>query len=136
MSAEVQRLEEEYVMAAENEYVGRRDLIGEGERLQREGQLAKAVLSFEAAVRELRETLNETVNSSSAVSGDEDALRKELAHAWLLLGLAQAENEMEAEAIRALKQCITLEHDNLYVPQRHTQHTHTHTSQIHIHAYT
>ncbi|MCJ1474291.1 Peroxisomal membrane signal receptor PTS1 [Lambiella insularis] len=82
----------DYLFEDENIYRALGDPFGEGIKIMQEaGNLSLAALAFEAAVQ------------------------KEPSHieAWNMLGSAQAQNEKEAPAIRALEQALKLDPSNL-----------------------
>jgi peroxin-5 len=83
---------EQYIYETENVYEKHPNPFEEGMRIMREGgNLSLAALAFEAAVQ------------------------REPGHveAWVQLGSAQAQNEKETAAIRALKKAVSLEPKNL-----------------------
>ena len=81
-----------YMFEQENPFATTKDPFEEGNKIMREGgNLSLAALAFEAAVQ------------------------KDMQHvqAWVQLGSAQAQNEKETPAIRALEQAIKLDPTNL-----------------------
>lgn len=78
-------------MTEENPYANVDDPLSLGKRLLGEGELANAVLCFEAAVQR----------------------QPESSEAWLYLSRAQAENEQETRAIAAGNKCLELDAGNL-----------------------
>ncbi|KAL8650201.1 MAG: hypothetical protein Q9226_005242 [Calogaya cf. arnoldii] len=82
----------EYLFEESNVFSNAKDPYSEGARIMSEGgNLSLAALAFEAAVRKVPSHLD----------------------AWVALGQAQAQNEKETPAIRALEQALTLDPNNL-----------------------
>ncbi|KAL8885278.1 MAG: hypothetical protein Q9215_006852, partial [Flavoplaca cf. flavocitrina] len=82
----------EYLFEESNIYSNAKDPYSEGTRIMSEGgNLSLAALAFEAAVQKDPQHLD----------------------AWVALGQAQAQNEKETPAIRALEQALTLDPNNL-----------------------
>ncbi len=83
---------EEYLFEEDNLFKDQKDPFEEGRRIMDEGgNLSLAALAFEAACQR----------------------NPEHVEAWVLLASAQAQNEKEAAAIRALKHALQLDPDNL-----------------------
>lgn len=80
-----------YNFAEENPMADKVNALEEGKKRVHEGDLASAVLCFEAAVQQTPESIE----------------------GWLLLGRTQAENEQDEQAIAALKKCLKLDAENL-----------------------
>ena len=82
----------DYLFEEDNPFASVPDPFGEGVRIMEEGgNLSLAALAFEAAVQKDPEHVE----------------------AWTLLGNAQAQNEKESPAIRALEQAVKLDGSNL-----------------------
>ncbi|KAI9835802.1 MAG: Peroxisomal membrane signal receptor PTS1 [Thelocarpon superellum] len=82
----------EYMFEEENLFKDVKDPFGEGVRIMKEGgNLSLAALAFEAAVLKAPEHVE----------------------AWVMLGGAQAQNEKEAPAIRALERALALDPNSL-----------------------
>ena len=80
-----------YLFETDNPFSATKNPFDEGLKIMREGgNLSLAALAFEAAVQQ----------------------NPEHSQAWYQLGSAQAQNEKEAPAIRALEQCLKLDPDN------------------------
>lgn len=83
---------ENYLFEEENFFREEQNSFDEGVRIMKEGgNLSLAALAFEAAVQQ----------------------NKDHVEAWVYLGSAQAQNEKETAAIRALEQAIKLDPNNL-----------------------
>ena len=81
-----------YMFEEENLFKDVPNAFEEGQKIMREGgNLSLAALAFEAAVQK----------------------QPDFVEAWVALGQAQAQNEKEAPAIRALEQALKLDPDNL-----------------------
>ena len=81
-----------YMFEEENPFKEIPNAFEEGQKIMREGgSLSLAALAFEAAVQK----------------------QNEFVEAWVALGQAQAQNEKEAPAIRALEQALKLDPNNL-----------------------
>ncbi|CAD6232966.1 GSCOCG00007072001-RA-CDS [Cotesia congregata] len=79
-----------YKFNQENPMKNAPDALEQGKRRLEAGDLASAVLCFEAAVQQ----------------------HPENPEAWMLLGKTQTENEQDHQAIAALKKCLTLDTSN------------------------
>jgi tetratricopeptide (TPR) repeat protein len=66
--------------------------LAEGERLYAEGQLAEAIMAFEAAVK----------------------LDRELSRAWYFLGVSHAESDQDPQAIASLKRALECDRDDAH----------------------
>ncbi|KAG5926982.1 hypothetical protein E4U42_002760 [Claviceps africana] len=83
---------EKYLFEEENVFAKEKNAFEEGVRVMEEGgNLSLAALAFEAAVQQ----------------------RPEHVEAWVYLGKAQAQNEKETAAIRAMEQALKLDANNL-----------------------
>ncbi|KAL7944776.1 hypothetical protein V8C42DRAFT_325843 [Trichoderma barbatum] len=83
---------EKYMFEEENIFSEQKNAFAEGVRVMKEGgNLSLAALAFEAAVQQ----------------------NPEHVEAWVYLGSAQAQNEKETAAIRALEQALKLDPNNL-----------------------
>ncbi|PHH63796.1 hypothetical protein CDD81_5453 [Ophiocordyceps australis] len=83
---------ERYIFEEENIFAEEKNAFEEGVRVMREGgNLSLAALAFEAAVQQKPEHVD----------------------AWVYLGKAQAQNEKETAAIRAMQQALSLDPNNL-----------------------
>lgn len=97
-----------YRLSNQNPYMQHADPLAEGLRLLSEGgSLSDATMAFEAA----------TVKPQSGGTGGEanevDRERRARSEAWRRLGEAQAMNERETQAIRALEEAIRVDEGNL-----------------------
>ena len=82
----------DYIFEQENFFSEEKNAFDEGVRIMREGgNLSLAALAFEAAVQQQPDHLE----------------------AWVQLGAAQAQNEKEVAAVRALEQALKLDPNNL-----------------------
>lgn len=91
-SRELPRMPEEYLFEEENMFKESSNAFDMGIKIMKEGgNLSLAALAFEAAVQQNQEHVE----------------------AWVYLGLAQAQNEKETAAIRALEQAVRLDPNNL-----------------------
>lgn len=91
-SRELPRMPEEYLFEEENMFKEASNAFDIGVKIMKEGgNLSLAALAFEAAVQQNQEHVE----------------------AWVYLGLAQAQNEKETAAIRALEQAVRLDPNNL-----------------------
>lgn len=89
---ELPRMPEEYLFEQENLFKDAPNAFDIGVKIMKEGgNLSLAALAFEAAVQQNQEHVE----------------------AWVYLGLAQAQNEKETAAIRALEQAVRLDPNNL-----------------------
>ena len=82
---------QQYELQANNPYEGTTNALEEGRRLLAVGDLANAILHFEAAIK---------ADGNSAA-------------AWRMLGIAQSENEQELQAIAALRKAVELNPNDL-----------------------
>ncbi|KAG5937519.1 hypothetical protein E4U53_008181 [Claviceps sorghi] len=83
---------EKYLFEDENFFTNEKNAFEEGVRVMKEGgNLSLAALAFEAAVQQ----------------------KPEHVEAWVYLGKAQAQNEKETAAIRAMEQALKLDPNNL-----------------------
>ena len=99
----------EYRMAEANPFAQHANPLAEGLRLLSSGgSLADAALLFEAAA--LRENVP---GGSGGEQGEVDRSSRERSEAWRRLGEAQAMNEREVQAIRALEEAIKIDDNNL-----------------------
>lgn len=91
-----------------NPFVSHEDPLSEGLRLLSSGgSLADAALLFEVA------TQREVTGGTGGESNEVDAQLRHKSEAWRRLGEAQAMNERETQAIRALEEAIRLDEGNL-----------------------
>lgn len=91
-SRELPRMPEEYLFEQENLFKDASNAFDVGVKIMKEGgNLSLAALAFEAAAQQNQEHVE----------------------AWVYLGLAQAQNEKETAAIRALEQAVRLDPNNL-----------------------
>lgn len=91
-----------------NPFVSHEDPLSEGLRLLSSGgSLADAALLFEVA------TQRDVAGGTGGESNEVDAQMRHKSEAWRRLGEAQAMNERETQAIRALEEAIRLDEGNL-----------------------
>ncbi|KAL9940930.1 hypothetical protein V8E36_000418 [Tilletia maclaganii] len=97
-----------YRFTANNPYAYHQDPLAEGLRLLSSGgSIADAALLFEVA------TQREVQGGTGGEQGEVDRNRRERSEAWRRLGEAQAMNERETQAIRALEEAIKIDAGNL-----------------------
>ncbi|KAK0553196.1 Peroxisomal membrane signal receptor PTS1 [Tilletia horrida] len=97
-----------YRFTANNPYALHQDPLAEGLRLLSSGgSIADAALLFEVA------TQREVPGGTGGEQGEVDRNARERSEAWRRLGEAQAMNERETQAIRALEEAIKLDAGNL-----------------------
>ncbi|KAE8213044.1 hypothetical protein CF327_g3375 [Tilletia walkeri] len=97
-----------YRFTANNPYAYHSDPLAEGLRLLSSGgSIADAALLFEVA------TQREVQGGTGGEQGEVDRTRRERSEAWRRLGDAQAMNERETQAIRALEEAIKIDGGNL-----------------------
>lgn len=97
-----------YRFDARNRFTSHPDPLSEGLRLLGNGgSLADAALLFEAA------TQREPAMGTGGEENEVDAKRRFQSEAWRRLGEAQAMNERETQAIRALEEAIKIDEGNL-----------------------
>ncbi|KJE95604.1 peroxisomal biogenesis factor 5 [Capsaspora owczarzaki ATCC 30864] len=90
LASDATRSRTNYQFASDNPFVNLPNAMEEGRKLLANGDLAEAILAFEAAA--LRDPGS--------------------AEAWLLIGTSQAENEQDLAAIAALRKCTELDRTN------------------------
>lgn len=97
-----------YRAAQSNPYMQHADPLAEGLRLLSSGgSLTDATLAFEAA------TVNTQTGGSGGEADEVDRERRARSEAWRRLGEAQAMNERETQAIRALEMAVRVDEGNL-----------------------
>lgn len=97
-----------YRLASQNQYMDHADPLAEGLRLLSSGgSLTDAALAFEAA------TVKPQTGGSGGEQGEVDRERRARSEAWRRLGEAQAMNERETQAIRALEEAVRVDEGNL-----------------------
>lgn len=97
-----------YRIAQQNPYLEHVDPLAEGLRLLTEGgSLTDATLAFEAA------TAKPQTGGTGGEPGEVDRERRARSEAWRRLGEAQAMNERETQAIRALEEAVRVDEGNL-----------------------
>ncbi|KDN39933.1 TPR-like protein [Tilletiaria anomala UBC 951] len=98
----------EYRLQEQNPFADHANPLAEGLRLLSSGgSLADAALFFEAA------TQRDVQGGSGGEQGEVDRSRRERSEAWRRLGEAQAMNEREIPAIKALEEAIKIDENNL-----------------------
>jgi len=103
-----------YRFNEQNPFLNHPDPLAEGLRMlgSNGGSLADAAMLFEAATRT---ELNETSQRGMGTGGEQnevDRNRRERSEAWRRLGEAQAMNERETQAIRALEESVRVDEGN------------------------
>lgn len=103
-----------YRFNEQNPFLQHRDPLGEGLRMlsSNGGSLADAALLFEAATRS---EVNDLTRGPVGTGGEQDEVdrnRRERSEAWRRLGEAQAMNERETQAIRALEESVRVDEGN------------------------
>lgn len=97
-----------YRRSTQNPYKDYADPLAEGLRLLSSGgSLADAALAFEAA------TVKSQTGGTGGEAGEVDRERRARSEAWRRLGEAQAMNEHEPQAIRALEEAVRVDEGNL-----------------------
>lgn len=97
-----------YNRSAQNPYMTHADPLAEGLRLLSSGgSLTDATMAFEAA------TVKPQTGGTGGEAGEVDRERRARSEAWRRLGEAQAMNERENQAIRALEEAIRVDEGNL-----------------------
>lgn len=97
-----------YRLASQNRYMEHLDPLAEGLRLLSSGgSLTDATLAFEAA------TVKPQTGGSGGEQDEVDRERRARSEAWRRLGEAQAMNERETQAIRALEEAVRVDEGNL-----------------------
>lgn len=97
-----------YRTSQQNPYMEHADPLAEGLRLLTEGgSLTDATLAFEAA------TSKPQTGGTGGEVGEVDRERRARSEAWRRLGEAQAMNEHETQAIRALEEAVRVDEGNL-----------------------
>jgi peroxin-5 len=97
-----------YRRSTQNPFMQHQDPLSEGLRLLSSGgSLTDATLAFEAA------TIKPQTGGTGGEAGEVDRERRSRSEAWRKLGEAQAMNERESQAIRALEEAIRVDEGNL-----------------------
>lgn len=97
-----------YRRSEQNPYMEHADPLAEGLRLLSSGgSISDATLAFEAA------TIKPQTGGSGGEAGEVDRERRARSEAWRRLGEAQAMNERETQAIRALEEAVRVDEGNL-----------------------
>ncbi len=98
----------DYRLQETNPFAQHANPLAEGLRLlSNGGSIADAALLFEAA------TQREVTGGTGGEQDEVDRARRERSEAWRRLGEAQAMNEREVQAIRALEEAIKIDENNL-----------------------
>jgi peroxin-5 len=98
----------DYKLQQSNPFASHPNPLAEGLRLLSSGgSIADAALLFEAA------TQREAAGGTGGEQNEVDRSRRERSEAWRRLGEAQAMNERDVQAIRALEEAINIDENNL-----------------------
>ncbi|CAO1630657.1 unnamed protein product [Jaminaea pallidilutea] len=97
-----------YRRSAQNPFLQHADPLSEGlNLLSSGGSITDATLAFEAA------TIKPQSGGTGGEAGEVDRERRARSEAWRRLGEAQAMNERETQAIRALEEAVRIDEGNL-----------------------